>query len=158
VALQRSGDIDDPRALGTYLKSGFVPELSQELVSAMVDGFPGDPTRQTLVIFQESGGAISRVAPEATAFSQRDAFGNLLVIAGWPFGQPADAHIQAIRDYWATLEPHTHGFYVNDLDPEASGKAIQENYRRNLERLVAVKNAYDPTNLFRLNANIKPTA
>jgi FAD/FMN-containing dehydrogenase len=46
---------------------------------------------------------------------------------------------------------------VNDLLPDATTAAIQENYRRNHARLVQVKNQYDPTNLFRMNANIRPS-
>jgi hypothetical protein len=83
----------------------------------------------------------------------------MLTAASWRFGvdDPTD-HIAATREYWTALEPFTHGFYVNDLELEATAAAIQANYRQNHERLVAVKNTYDPGNLFRLNANVKPTA
>ena len=71
-------------------------------------------------------------------------------------GDPAE-HIQATRKYWATLEPFTRGFYVNDMAREASSSEINSNYRGNYKRLVTLKNQYDPTNLFRLNANIQPS-
>ncbi|MGH7710870.1 MAG: BBE domain-containing protein, partial [Gemmatimonadaceae bacterium] len=58
--------------------------------------------------------------------------------------------------YWAPLERFTHGFYVNDVG-DRSEPEVRANYRRNHERLVAAKNKYDPKNLFRLNANVKPT-
>ena len=48
------------------------------------------------------------------------------------------------------------GWYTNDVADE-SAKAVNQNYQGNYERLVTVKNRYDPTNLFRLNANVKPT-
>ncbi|HSJ15638.1 MAG TPA: BBE domain-containing protein, partial [Longimicrobiales bacterium] len=95
--------------------------------------------------------------PEATAFVQRDAFANLLTAVGWRFGEDPAEHIAAARAYWSRLEPFTHGFYVNDLEPDHTAAAIQANYRQNHARLVAVKNRYDPTNLFRLNANVKPS-
>jgi FAD/FMN-containing dehydrogenase len=158
VALQKSGDVTDPRALGIYLKSGFIPSLDAELIRAMIDGFPPHPTRGTAIFFQLSGGAISRVPADATAFPARDAYANLLTAAQWPFGAEPAEHMQAIRDYWGTLERFAHGFYVNDLEPEHTAAAIQANYRTNHDRLVAVKNRYDPTNLFRLNANVTPTA
>jgi FAD/FMN-containing dehydrogenase len=158
VALQRSGDVTDPRAQGIYLKSGFIPSLGAELISAMLDGFPPHPTRGTAIFFQLSGGAIARVPAHATAFPARDAFANLLTAAEWRFGEEPTEHMRAIREYWSTLERFAHGFYVNDLEPEHSAAAIQANYRSNHDRLVAVKNRYDPTNLFRLNANVKPTA
>ena len=81
----------------------------------------------------------------------------MMTAAEWRQGvdDPA-AYIQATRKYWATLEPFTRGFYVNDLPREAGDKEIGANYRGNYPRMVAVKKAYDPTNLFRLNANVSP--
>jgi FAD/FMN-containing dehydrogenase len=158
ATLQMSGDIDDPRARGIYLKSGFVPEIPKDLIDAIVAGFEGHPARATIVYFQEGGGAIARVAPHATAFSQRDVHSNMLVNVGWSMGDDPTPHIDFTRQYWSGLERYTYGFYVNDLDPDATVAAIQENYRDNLARLVAVKKRYDPGNLFRLNANIRPTA
>jgi FAD/FMN-containing dehydrogenase len=157
VELQRSSDMEDPRALGIYLKGGFIRSLTPELAAAIIDGFRPDPRRMTALFFQVGGGAIARVPPDATAFAQRDIFANMLTISGWRFGDDPTEHIQATRAYWSELEPHTHGFYVNDLVPDATVAAIQANYRQNHERLVAVKNQYDPTNLFRLNANVKPS-
>src|SRR5690606_20401975 len=111
----------------------------------------------TMVLFQPGGGAIARVPPEATAFAQRDIFSNMLVLNGWRFGEDATDHMQAARDHWKELERFTYGFYVNDLLPDATTAAIQQNYRQNNERLVQVKNQYDPTNLFRMNTNIRPS-
>jgi len=156
TVMQRAGDVSDPRAQGIYLKSGFIPRLGDDLIAAMVSGFPAKPTRSTAIFFQMSGGAIARVPADATAFPARDAFANLLTAAQWRFGDDPADHMRAIREYWATLERYTHGFYVNDLEPDHSAAAIQRNYRTNHDRLVAVKKQYDPKNLFRLNANIKP--
>lgn len=158
VAVQRSGDINDPRAEGQYLKSGFVSGIPAGLVSAIVERLEGDPRRSTAVFFQLGGGAIARVPSSATAFAQRDVRANMLCAVGWKHGEDASDHIRWIKQFWTGLEPFTHGFYVNDLESEHSAAAIKENYRRNHDRLVAVKNRYDPRNLFRLNANVKPTA
>jgi hypothetical protein len=64
-------------------------------------------------------------------------------------------HIDWLKRYWATLEPHTDGFYSNDVVDE-SQKQVDENYLGNYPRLVRLKSQYDPTNLFRLNANVRP--
>lgn len=157
VAVQRSGDIDDPRAIGQYVKSGFVSGIPSGLVDAIVDGFEGHPARTTILAFQQGGGAIGRVAPDATAFPQRDALANMLGFVNWPHGTDPSEHIAWIRAYWQNVEPFTHGFYVNDLEADATAAAVQENYRQNHARLVQVKNRYDPGNLFRLNANVKPS-
>jgi hypothetical protein len=158
VAVQRSGDVSDPRAMSTYLKSGFVPSFPPALITAIVDGMKGHSGRSTGLFSQMGMGAISRVSPDATAFAQRDIHSNVLCTASYPFGSPGDEHIAAIRQYWTSIEPHTYGFYVNDLDPNATTASVKANYRTNHDRLVAVKNKYDPKNLFRMNANVKPTA
>ncbi|MFW6193210.1 MAG: FAD-binding oxidoreductase, partial [Gemmatimonadota bacterium] len=161
VALQRSGDFDDPRAQASYLKSGFIAELPSELISAIVDRLEGDPRRTTQLFFQQSGGAISRVPGTATAFSQRNAIANMLSSVdweyGWEYGDDPAAHVRWLREYWSELEPYTQGFYVNDAAADATAADYRRTYRENHERLVQVKNRYDPDNLFRLNANVEPT-
>jgi FAD/FMN-containing dehydrogenase len=157
VTVQRSGDITDPRAEGSYLKSGFISAMPPGLVSAITERLEGHPARSTAVFFQLGGGAIARVPSDATAFAQRDVFANMLCGVGWKHGDDPAAHIQWIKQFWTGLEPFTHGFYVNDMEEGHSAAAIRENYRRNHDRLVAVKDKYDPRNLFRLNANVKPT-
>lgn len=156
VAVQRAGDIDDPRAQGVYTKSGFVSEFSPELVRALVEPFEPHPTRMTILAAQLSGGAINRVPADATAFPQRDVLANVLCFVNWRHGDDPSEHVRWIQRYWSGVELFTRGFYVNDLEEAHSTDAVRENYRRNHDRLVAVKRRYDPTNLFRLNANILP--
>ena len=157
VAVQRSGDVDDPRAVASYVKSGFIADMPYELVDAILGGFEGDPRRGTLIALQQSGGAIGRVAQDATAFAHRDAIGNLLCFVNWPFGQDGTGHVAWIKDFWTGIEPFTTGFYTNDMGLETTTAAVNASYRENYDRLVRVKNKYDPTNLFRLNANVQPT-
>jgi FAD/FMN-containing dehydrogenase len=157
VQVQRSGDSTDTRAIASYLKGGFVGKVPADLVNAMVDGFHGDPRRTTVLFFQHCGGAGSRIADDATAFAHRYAIGNMMTVVAWPVGdKDPSPHIEAARAYWKTLEPFTRGFYVNDMAREVTAKAINENYRGNYARLAALKAKYDPTNLFRLNANVTP--
>jgi len=158
VALQRSGDTQDPRAQATYLKSAFVPRFPEAMIAAMVEGLEPHPNRTTIGYVQQSGGQIGRVANDATAFAHRDSIGNLLGIVSWPYGSDPEPHIQYIKAYWSRIEPFAQGFYVNDLTPDDTPEKINSNYRRNYPRLVQIKNKYDPTNLFRLNANVEPTA
>jgi FAD binding domain/Berberine and berberine like len=157
VQAQRANDVTDTRAIASYLKSGFIQEMPKELTSALVDGFEADPRRATLVFFQHCGGACSRVSDDATAFAHRYALANMIAVTAWPIGQQDPTpHIEATRRHWKTLEPFTRGFYVNDMAREATAKDINQNYRGNHAKLVALKTKYDPTNLFRLNANIQP--
>jgi FAD/FMN-containing dehydrogenase len=157
VALQKSGDISDPRARASYLKSGFLPALMPDLITAIVDGFEGHPTRSTIMFIQPGGGAIGRVSNDATAFPHRDVLGNIGVGVDWPAGDDPDMHVAWIREFWTRIEPFTRGFYSNDGAPDMyTESAVARNYRGNLERLVGIKRRYDPDNLFRLNANIQP--
>ena len=155
VALQRSGDYDDPRAFTGYMKTGFIGKMTPKLVDDIVDNFEHRPDRATRVVFQQSGGAIGRVAPDATAFAHRESKHNMLSFVSWKFGEDGSDHVKYIKSHWANLEPHTRGFYTNDLFSE-SAELINSNYRGNYPRLLKVKQQYDPTNLFRLNANIRP--
>jgi hypothetical protein len=156
VEQQRANDSGDNRSLGTYLKGGFISRMPDKLVSAIVDGLHPDPGRISLLFFQHCGGAAGRVAENATAFAQRDSLANMMTVSGWRIGAEDPApHIQATRAYWKTLEPFTRGFYVNDMAREVTSKDINENFRGNHSRLLALKKKYDPTNLFRLNANIQ---
>jgi FAD/FMN-containing dehydrogenase len=60
-----------------------------------------------------------------------------------------------VKDYWGKLEPFTDGYYTNEVADEPQ-RYVDANYQGNLPRLQALKKKYDPTNLFRLNANVKP--
>jgi FAD/FMN-containing dehydrogenase len=156
VELQRSGDWADARMLGTYIKGGFISAVPGNLIAALVDGLKGDPRRTTAVFFQHCGGACGRVPEDATAFANRYALANMMTMSGWRHGDDPSDHIAATRGYWSTLEKFTRGFYVNDMPREATSSDINANYRGNYTKLVALKTKYDPSNLFRLNANVQP--
>jgi hypothetical protein len=98
------------------------------------------------------GGAIARVKPEATAYWHRDARHQVLLAGFW------DAPRQWARRGWEAIEPQTEGFYVNLMAPDEGASRIRATYGGNFDRLAALKRRYDPTNLFRLNANIPPAA
>jgi hypothetical protein len=103
-------------------------------------------------------GAVRRVGRNETAFSYRDT-GWLETIVGFDM-DPANADV--IRNwtiaYWDALHPLSEaGAYVNFMMDEGLDR-VRATYRDNYDRLVEIKNRYDPTNLFRVNHNILPTA
>lgn len=104
--------------------------------------------------FQHSGGAIARVPTDATAFAHRKSKANMLLTVAWPVEDDAEPHVDYIRRYWDTLAPATDGYYTVETSNE-SDKIRHGNYQGNFARLLEIKKKYDPTNLFRLNANIK---
>jgi FAD/FMN-containing dehydrogenase len=154
VAIQQSFDDADPRTGGDYMKSGFTNEISDNLIIALAEYFEPHPDRLSWFFFQQSGGAIGRVDPDATAFAHRYASHALGVIATWNPGVDPAPHFAYVRQYWKELEPHTRGWYTNEVADEAQ-TVVNANYQGNFERLLKVKDEYDPTNLFRLNANIR---
>jgi len=136
-----------------YLKSGYLRELTPEAIDVIVDFVRrGGPASSW---FQHLGGATSRVAADATAYAHRDVAFNFGIMYGGSDPAQNEAGIAAVREFYAAMAPHMAGFYTN-LNDESERKTWG-NYGENYPRLVKVKNRYDPTNLFRLNANIKPT-
>ena len=157
VAIQQSFDDADPRTGGDYMKSGFTSEISEGLINALADYFEPHPDRLSWLFFQHTGGAIARIDPDATAFAHRYASHALGAVASWNPGADPAPHFAYVRSFWKELEPHTRGFYTNEVADE-SQTVVNANYQGNFDRLLKIKEQYDPTNLFRLNANIRRTA
>lgn len=157
VAIQKSFDNADPRSGGDYMKSGFTSGISEGLIVALAEYFEPHPERLSWLFFQHAGGAIGRVDPDATAFAHRYATHALGAVATWNPGVDPAPHFAYVRQYWKELEPHTRGWYTNEISDEAQS-VVNANYQGNFDRLLKVKDEYDPTNLFRLNANIRRTA
>ncbi len=157
VTIQRSSDRSDPRNEGAYMKEGFIHDFQPGMVNSILDGFQQNPERGTVVYFQHAGGAIGRVAPDATAFAHRHVKHGMFSIVSWKLDTDSAPHIRYIKDYWATLEPFTLGRYTNSIGDEPQ-KLVSDNYGISLPRLRTLKRKYDPGNLFRLNANVLPSA
>jgi FAD/FMN-containing dehydrogenase len=103
IEVQRWNDSGDNRSQGSYLKGGFIPAMPEKLVSAMVEGFHGDPGRLTLLFFQHCGGASARKTEDSTAFAQRDALANMMTVAGYPLaaGDPASKPLAPTGRHWS---------------------------------------------------------
>jgi FAD/FMN-containing dehydrogenase len=156
VALQSGIDKDYPAGRGYYLKSGFIRSITPAVIDTLVDYLDAAPWRRGVASFIQHGGAIARVKPDATAYWSRQAGHTVLLVGTWD--EPADAErsTQWARTGWASLEPQTDGFYVNFMAPDDSDRRVLRTYGANHARLTAIKKQYDPTNLFKLNANIPP--
>ena len=130
-----------------------VKEFTPGLIDAMIEGFALDP--HTELFFHTAGGAVAQVSDSATAFPHREAVTMIGMGSTWTDAAEDKQRIGELKRRWALIEPHTGGFYTN-LREETPSRT-EQNFGPNYDRLVAVKNTYDPTNLFRLNANVKPT-
>jgi FAD/FMN-containing dehydrogenase len=141
----------------TYIKAGFARALSDELIETLCrcGAEVGSPFSQIEVL--ALGGAIRRVAPEATAFPHRDASWLINLPGTWEDAADDAAEIDWVRRSFAALEPHlTGGKYVNFMGEDERADAGGA-YGATLRRLQLVKRTYDPENVFRLNQNITPT-
>jgi len=137
----------------SYLKSCFLRELTPETIDIIVDyGKRGGLAGWW---FQHLGGANGRVAPDATAYANRNVSFNFGMMYLGNDPSQDEAGIAAVRELYGEMEPHSAGFYTNLHDD--TNERTWGNFGENYPRLVGLKNKYDPTNLFRLNANIRPT-
>jgi len=155
-ALNSAFDALVPPGLQHYWKANFVKELTDEAIEAHLQHGPKVPVVNSTVHIYPINGAVHRLAPNATAFAYRDASFATVIAGMWP--EPADnkANIKWVRDYYDATAPYSEaGGYINFMAADDQDR-IKANYRGNYQRLVEVKRAYDPDNLFRLNQNIKP--
>jgi hypothetical protein len=152
VTLQARLDGAFHSGIRSYIKSGMVDDFTPGLIDAMVESF--DPQRGIIVGFHTAGGAISEVGIGATAWPHRRAQTMILAVSAWEDPAQDDMFISANRAQWAALETHTSGYYEN-IQAEVAG--VRGNFGPAYERLVAVKNEFDPMNLFRRNSNVAPT-
>ncbi len=162
VHVQQRANAGTPWGGLYYNKAGLATELKEEAIEKLVDQFEsdanvnGDPGRTTLVIIQQLGGEIAALDPGDTAYVHRDARYDFLTLAGWSDPARSEENIGFLRGTYEEVEPYMIGFYSNHMVDSDNPRA-RSAFRGNYDRLVEVKNKYDPKNLFQLNANVKPT-
>jgi FAD/FMN-containing dehydrogenase len=146
-----------PPGLGVYVRSGFLQTISSQFVDELIRAFEQGPPWLDDIGFGPIGGQVARVKPNATAYWNREAEYELIMGASWVDHSQDEHNVAVMRDTWKVFEPLTRGYYVN-TEPSAGEARLKATYGDNYARLVQVKNQYDPKNIFRLNANIRPTA
>ena len=156
TVFQQALDGSFPRGRRYYWKSTMVRDLTDEAIDKLVELFDAVPSATSALLLQQLGNAANRVAVDATAFAHRDARWDGLVLASWDNPNDDTAHFDWARHAWRSLRPFsTGGVYVNGV-ADGDSEEISGAYGANLRRLTALKAVYDPTNLFRQNANIAP--
>jgi FAD/FMN-containing dehydrogenase len=158
MALQGISEHFNPRGYRNYLKTNYLRELSDEAIEIMVEHYASVPAPHTHIVVEHMGGAVSRMDRDATAYNYRDARYNFLIVGMWTEPAEDTRAITWVRSLWQALQPFSSGnIYVN-YESDVGADRVQAAYgAAKYDRLVALKNTYDPTNFFRLNANIKPT-
>lgn len=152
-----SAPVAVPRSVSEYTKTGFLPDLSSPLLDELVRRLEATPPSLDCGFeLAQMGGAVARVPASATAYWNRPAAYDLMLFGDWTEGPPAQSNTEALDTAWNGVEQFTRGYYVNTAPAENSAR-VRATYGENYPRLERLKNTYDPTNLFSLNANIPPT-
>jgi FAD/FMN-containing dehydrogenase len=156
LELQTRDDSIEGYAYRRYWKGHYLPELSDGAIGALVDRDPADATLPD-VSLQAYGGAIADVDEDATAFSHRHTRFEYVAAAAWSDPGEDGLRMGAARRAAAKLDPFAAGAYVNTLSDEGASGVRRAYSEAKRARLTAVKDAYDPDNVFHLNHNIAPT-
>jgi len=148
-----------PRGACNWWKSAFMPEVSDVAIDTAVQRFHSTPTPLTCVLIEHVGhGAMNAVDGHATAFPQRSSPFNFLITTQWDAPAAADGAREWTHDTWDAMRPHVAAQpYLNYIGDEGADRVRDAYGAATHERLVALKDRYDPHNLFRLNQNIQPT-
>jgi FAD/FMN-containing dehydrogenase len=154
--LQTRDDSIEGYAYRRYWKGHYLPELSDGAIGALLERDPEDATVPGISL-QAYGGAIADVGEDATAFSHRHTRFEYVAAAKWSEPGEDGLRMAAARRAAAKLDPFAAGAYVNTLSDEGASGVRRAYSEVKRARLTAVKDAYDPDNIFHLNHNIAPT-
>jgi FAD/FMN-containing dehydrogenase len=156
--LQSMFDATVPHGWHYYWKSSELPPLSDGAIGTLAEHAAAQTSPLSYCITFQLGGAVSRVEEHETAFSQRDAVHNVNINAVWKEHDPEpERHIEWARRFHAALEPFAcDRVYVNFLGNEGAPRIRNAYGEQKYERLVTLKEKWDPTNFFRHNQNIEP--
>ena len=142
--------------LHNYWRGDFVRELPDEAIALHVEHGSRVPNIYSSMHLYPIDGVAGRIAPDATAWDFRDAKWGQVIFAASPEAGELDDLTTWVRGYSDAVRPYTAGgTYLNFIMDEGEER-IRASYRDNYDRLAAIKERYDPTNLFHVNQNIKP--
>ena len=158
VDLQALFDPLLPKGLQWYWKGDFVDDLTDAAIATHVAHGGRSPSELSLMHLYPIDGAVQDVAPDATAWGARSAQWSMVIAGIDPDPAKAPDLVRWARDYWTAVHAHNAhgGAYVNFLMGEEDEDRVRASYGANYQRLREVKRRYDPTNLFRINQNIRP--
>jgi len=156
-ALQGLFDPLLPKGLQWYWKGDYVRTLSDDAITAHVEQSARTPDGLSLMHLYPIDGAVHDVASDATAWSCRDATWSMVIAGIDPDPAKAPVVSRWSKDYWNALHRfNPGGGYVNFMMADEGDARVQATYGGNYAKLAAVKAAYDPENVFRVNQNIQP--
>ena len=146
-----------PAGNRNYWKSHNFDELTDEMIETFVEFGKTIPTPETEIAIPHLGGAMNERPVDATAYPHRNFEFTMVLHTQWTDPVQDEECIAWAREMHEAMAPHaTGGVYANFVPEEVGDQ--QAAYGENYERLVEVKNEWDPENVFRINHNVEPTA
>ena len=161
TALQSMLDEGGPKGIRGYMKAEFLEDLDDDLIDKLVEHGGKRPGPLVQLLMEPMGGAISRVGEDDTALGRRDVPWCYHALALWmePDQKTADTNVAWAKALADDVKPHTvDGVYLNYTSDEGEERVRSSYGPVKYDRLVALKDRYDPENLFHLNQNIRPSA
>jgi FAD/FMN-containing dehydrogenase len=157
-ALQSMLDGGSPKGERAYMKAEFIPELTDEAIETLARHGAARPGPMVQLILEPMGGAVARVGADEMALGRRDVKWVFHAISQWMDPADDEAHIAWPKALAEDMTPYTmDGVYLNFTSDEGEERVRRTYGPERYARLQALKDKYDPTNLFRLNANIPPS-
>lgn len=147
-----------PPGLQWYWRADFVNELTDEAIARHGEYGAALPTMHSTMHMYPIDGAAHRVGKNETAFSYREANWAQVIVGVDPDPANSAKITKWCKEYFDAVHPYSAGgAYVNFMMDEGQDR-IRASFRDNYDRLVAIKDKYDPANLFRVNQNIRVAA
>jgi FAD/FMN-containing dehydrogenase len=158
--VQMQSLLDDiyPRGTKAYMKAGYMRDLDDKAIETLVRYHQDATSPASEIHVHHFGGAVARADAKETAYGERQApyVLNIIAMSHEPGG--LDTHIDWAHRLYADIEPSlTGGAYINFLSAEGEDRVRAAYGAEKFDRLRALKDRYDPTNLFHLNQNIPPS-
>ncbi|PYK29432.1 MAG: oxidoreductase, partial [Verrucomicrobia bacterium] len=155
-ALQSMFDPIYPPGLQWYWRADFLNEISDDAIAQHLRFAEALPTMHSTMHMYPINGAAARVPKDATAWIYRDANWAQVMVGVDPDPANKEKITKWTKDYFDAVHPYSAGgAYVNFMMDEGEDR-VRATYGKNYQRLAEIKAKYDPTNLFRVNQNIKP--
>jgi FAD/FMN-containing dehydrogenase len=159
TAVQKLLDPTLPDGMRHYMTSDFLAALTDEAIELLCRHHLSMPSPLSQIVVLPGGGVLGGVPEGATAFRQRRAPFNYLVDAQWANPTGDEESIAWAKEVAASMKPFSAGSaYLNFIGDEGEDRIVAAFGASAYARLQALKNRYDPENVFRLNQNIEPSA
>ena len=159
VAVQQLLDPPNPKGMRNYWTADFYDELPDDAVDVLVARATEPVSSMTQIILVPGGGAVARVDDDATAFGQRRSRWNIHFLSMWPDASDDARNIAYTRELSGALKPWAAGeVYLNFIGDEGPERVRSAFGAEKFARLQAIKDEWDPTNVFCHNQNIPPSS